>query len=203
VDLPFCIPASARKRRKKKMNKSKMTLRALTEGAVMVAAAQVLSMLKLWEMPWGGSVTLAMIPILLYAVRWGLVPGLLSGFVFGVLQFAFDGGFAIGWQSIIGDYLVAFAVLGLAGLAHGKKNGIFTGTLIGGFARFLVHYVVGATVWAEYMPDQFFGMTMHSPWFYSCLYNLAYMLPNIVICLVVFALINKPLGKYLRGEDLK
>ena len=185
------------------MNKSKMTLRALTEGAVMVAAAQVLSMLKLWEMPWGGSVTLAMIPILLYAVRWGLVPGLLSGFVFGVLQFAFDGGFAIGWQSIIGDYLVAFAVLGLAGLAHGKKNGIFTGTLIGGFARFLVHYVVGATVWAEYMPDQFFGMTMHSPWFYSCLYNLAYMLPNIILCLVVFALINKPLGKYIRGEDLK
>jgi thiamine transporter len=185
------------------MNKSKMTLRALTEGAVMVAAAQVLSMLKLWEMPWGGSVTLAMIPILLYAVRWGLVPGLLSGFVFGVLQFAFDSGFAIGWQSIIGDYLLAFAVLGLAGLAHGKKAGIFTGTLIGGFARFLVPYVVGATVWAEYMPESFFGMTMHSPWFYSCLYNLAYMLPNIAICLVVFGLLYKPMGKYLRGEDIK
>ena len=185
------------------MKNSKLTLRALTEGAVFVAAAQVLSMIKLWEMPWGGSVTLAMVPILLYAVRWGLTPGLLAAFVFGVLQFTFDGGFAIGWQSIVGDYLLAFGVLGLAGLAHGKKNGIFTGTLIGGFARFLVHYVVGATVWAEYMPDKFFGMTMHSPWFYSCLYNLAYMLPNVVICLVVFALLNKPLGKYLRGEDLK
>ncbi|MDO4862318.1 MAG: energy-coupled thiamine transporter ThiT [Eubacteriales bacterium] len=185
------------------MKKSKLTLRALTEGAVMVAVAQVLSMLKLWEMPWGGSVTLAMIPVLLYAVRWGLVPGLLSGFVFGVLQFTFDGGFAIGWQSIIGDYLLAFAVLGLAGLAQGKKAGIFTGTLIGGFARFLVHYVVGATVWAEYMPESFFGMTMRSPWFYSCLYNLAYMLPNIAICLAVFALLWKPMGKYLRGEDIK
>ena len=185
------------------MNKSKLTLRALTEGAIFVAAAQVLSMIKLWEMPWGGSVTLAMVPILFYAVRWGLTPGLLAAFVFGVLQFTFDGGFAIGWQSIVGDYLLAFGVLGLAGLAHGKKNGIFTGTLIGGFARFLVHYVVGATVWAEYMPESFFGMTMHSPWFYSCLYNLAYTLPNIILCLVVFALINKPLGKYLRGEDLK
>ena len=81
------------------MKKSKMTLRALTEGAVMVAAAQVLSLLKLWEMPWGGSVTLAMIPILLYAVRWGLVPGLLAGFVFGVLQFTFDGGFVYGTPS--------------------------------------------------------------------------------------------------------
>ena len=183
--------------------KNKLTLRALTEGAVFVAAAQVLSMLKLWEMPWGGSVTLAMIPILLYAVRWGLGPGLLAGFVFGVLQFAFDGGFAIGWQSIVGDYLVAFTVLGFAGLGHGKKNGIFTGTLIGGLARFLVHYVVGATVWAAYMPEEFFGMTMHTPWFYSLLYNLAYMLPNIVICLVVFAILNKPLGKYFRGEDLR
>ncbi|MBR1567100.1 MAG: energy-coupled thiamine transporter ThiT [Oscillospiraceae bacterium] len=185
------------------MKKSKLTLRALTEGAVMVAVAQVLSMLKLWEMPWGGSVTLAMIPILLYAVRWGLGPGLLAGFVFGVLQFTFDGGFAIGWQSIIGDYLLAFTVLGLAGLAHGKKGGVFSGTLIGGLARFLVHYVVGATVWAAYMPEKFFGMTMHTPWFYSLLYNLAYMLPNIIICLVVFAILYKPMGKYLRGEDLK
>ena len=46
-------------------------------------------------------------------------------------------------------------------------------------------------------------MTMHTPWFYSLLYNLAYMLPNVVICLLVFALLNKPLGKYFRGEDLR
>jgi thiamine transporter len=144
-----------------------------------------------------------MIPILLFAVRWGVGPGLAAGFVFGVLQFMFDGGFAIGWQSIIGDYLLAFTVLGFAGLMRGKKGGIFTGTLIGGFARFLVHYVVGATVWAEYMPESFFGMTMRSPWFYSLLYNLAYMLPNIVICLAVFAVMVRPLGTYIRGEDLK
>ena len=169
----------------------------------MVAIAQVLSFIKLWEMPWGGSVVLAMVPIILYAVRWGLGRGLLAAFVFGVLQFMYDGGFAIGWQSIIGDYLVAFTVLGLAGLVHGKKGAIFTGTLIGGFARFLVHYVVGATVWAEYMPEEFFGLTMTTPWFYSLLYNLAYMLPNILITLVVFALLYKPMGKYLRGEDLK
>ena len=178
-------------------------LRGLTEGAVMVAIAQVLSLIKLWEMPWGGSVVLAMVPIILYAVRWGLGQGLLAAFAFGILQFAFDGGFAIGWQSIVGDYLVAYAVLGLAGLCYGKKGGIFTGTLIGCGARFLVHYVVGATVWAEYMPEEFFGMTMTTPWFYSLLYNLAYMLPNTVITLLVFALLWKPMGRYLRGSDLK
>ena len=113
-----------------------------------------------------------------------------------------DGGFAIGWQSIIGDYLLAFTVLGLAGLVARRKNGVFTGTLIAGFARFLVHYVVGATIWAAYMPDTFFGLTMHSPWFYSLLYNLAYMLPNIAITLVVFAVAYKPLNKYMTAADI-
>ena len=125
-----------------------------------------------------------------------------GGFAFGVLQFMFDGGFAIGWQSIVGDYLVAFTVLGLAGLVARRKSGVFTGTLIAGFSRFLVHYVVGATVWAEYMPETFFGMTMHSPWFYSLLYNLAYMLPNIAITLLVFAVAYKPLKKYFTASDL-
>ena len=185
------------------MKKSKFTLRCLTEGAILVAAAQVLGYLKLWRMPWGGSITLIMLPIVIYAVRWGLGPGIMGGFVLGVLQFAFDGGFALGWQSIIGDYILAYSVVGLAGLMHGKKGGVFTGLLIGGFARFLVHWVVGATVWAEYMPDAFFGMTMTSPWVYSFLYNLAYIVPNIVICMIVLAVLYKPLGKYLRGEDLK
>lgn len=184
------------------MNK-RLALRALTEGAIMVALAQVLSYLKIWEMPWGGSVVLAMVPIIFYAVRWGLGRGLIAAFAFSVLQFAFDGGFAISWQSIIGDYLLAFTVLGLAGLCRGQKYGVFTGTLIAGFARFLVHYVVGATVWAEYMPETFFGMTMTTPWFYSLLYNLAYMLPNIILTLAVFALLYKPLNKYILGEDIK
>ena len=178
-------------------------IRMLVEGAIMIAAAQVLSYLKLWRMPWGGSITLAMLPIVLYAVRWGLGPGLLAGFVLGILQFTLDGGFAIGWQSIVGDYLLAYTALGLAGLAYGKRGNVFIGSLIGGLGRFLVLFVTGATLWAEYMPDTFFGMTMTSPWIYSCLYNLAYMLPNIAICMVVFAVIYKPLHKYIVGEDIK
>ena len=45
--------------------KSHMRVRALCEGAVLVAVAQILSYLKLWEMPWGGSVVLSMIPLVL------------------------------------------------------------------------------------------------------------------------------------------
>ena len=182
---------------------SKLTVRCLVEGAVMVALAQVLSMIKLWEMPWGGSICLSMLPIFLYACRWGLKPGLMSGFVLGVLQFVLDGGFALGWQSIIGDYLVAFTVLGLAGLFRFKKSSIFIGTVAGSAARFLVHYVVGATVWAMYMPETFFGMTMTTPWFYSLLYNGFYMVIDMVLCLVVFAILSRPMEKYLLAKDVQ
>ena len=104
-----------------------MKVRALCEGAVLLAVAQILSYIKLWEMPWGGSIVLSMVPLVLYAVRWGLGAGLLNGFLFGVLQFMFDGAFAIGWESIIGDYLLAFTVLGLAGLFARRRSGVFLG----------------------------------------------------------------------------
>ncbi len=187
----------------KRPARSHLAVRALCEGAVMVVLAQLLGYLKLWEMPWGGSICLSMLPIFFYACRWGVRDGLLAGFVLGVLQFMFDGGFALGWQSILGDYVVAFAVLGLAGLFTGKKWSIFAGTVVGSAARFLVHYVVGATVWAEYMPETFFGMTMTTPWFYSLLYNGFYMVIDMVLCLVIFALLSYPLRKYLLGEDIR
>lgn len=97
--------------------------RMLCEGAIMVALAQILSYIKIMELPNGGSLTPAMFPILLFAVRWGLKDGLLAGFVFGLLQLIFDGAYAWGWQSMLLDYLVAFPPLGLAGLFKGKKWG--------------------------------------------------------------------------------
>ena len=183
-------------------NKSHLHIRMLCEGALMVVLAQILGYLKLWTMPWGGSICLVMLPIFLFACRWGLGAGVMSGLVLGILQFVFDGGFALGWQSIIGDYLLAFAALGLAGLFRGRSGGLFTGALLGSFARFLVHYVVGATIWAAYMPEEFFGMTMTTPWFYSLLYNAAYMLPNLLITLLAAALLYRPLKKYISGQDL-
>ena len=185
-----------------KQNKSKLSLRCLTEGAVFVGLAQVLGYIKLFELPQGGAVDLAMLPIFIFCARWGFGPGMLASFVFGLLQLLLDGAYAWGWQSMLGDYLVAFSMLGLAGLFKGKEGGFFIGMAVGAFARFLVHYVVGATVWAEYMPETFFGMTMHSPWFYSLLYNGSFMLADLLLCLVIGALLYRPLRLYIRGGDL-
>ena len=183
------------------MNK-RTPVRALTEGAILVACAQILGYIVLYRFPWGGSICLAMLPIILYSCRWGVTKGLLAGVAFGLLQYVADYGIAISWVSMVGDYLVAFVVLGLAGFFRGKRWSVFAGTAVASVARFLVHYVVGATVWAEYMPEEFLGMTMTTPWLYSVLYNGAYMLPSMVLCLVVFGLMVKPLEKYLTGADL-
>ena len=175
-------------------------VRMLTEGAVMIALAEVLSFLPLYKMPWGGSIDLAMLPIILFCVRWGLGPGLVASFAHALLQTLFEGGIAIGWQSIIGDFLVAYTVLGFAGLFKGK---FVPATVVACVLRFLVHYVVGATIWAEYMPETFFSMTMTTPWIYSALYNAAYMLPDMVVILVIGVILMKtPAAKHLTASDL-
>ena len=182
------------------MEKSHRKVRMLTEGAVCIALAEILSFIPLYKMPWGGSVDLAMLPIILYCVRWGFGASMVASFAHAVLQMLFEGGIAIGWQSIIGDFIVAYSVLGLAGLFKGN---FFLGTVVACVARFLVHYVVGATIWAEYMPETFFNMTMTTPWIYSALYNAAYMLPGMVVILVIGAILMKtPAKKYITGQDL-
>ena len=176
-------------------------LRALTEGAILIALAEILSFLPFYKFPWGGSIDLAMLPIIVACCRWGFGPGMLVSVAHAILQTLFEGGIAIGWQSIIGDFLLAYTVLGVAGLFKGK---FALGTIVACGARFLVHYVVGATIWAEYMPEVFFGMTMTTPWFYSALYNGAYMLPDMVMILIAGILLLKtPARKYLLGQDLQ
>lgn len=185
-----------------KKSKSAVTLRALCEGAVFVALAQVLGYIKLFELPQGGSVGIGMLPIFIFCARWGFGPGIIASFAYSILQLLLDGAYAWGWESIIGDYIAAFTVLGIAGLFHKNKYGFFIGSAVGSLARFLVHYIVGVVVWGEYMPESFFGMTMTTPWFYSLLYNGSYMVLDMVMCLIIGWLLWKPLGKYLRGEDI-
>ena len=178
--------------------------RMLTEGAVMVALAQILAYVKLFgDLPNGGSITFAAVPIVLFAVRWGLGPGLLAGFALGLLQMIFDGAYAWGWQSMLLDYLVAFTPLGLAGLFKGKAWGVFPGALLGCAGRFLIHYISGVTVYKILAPKEFLNWTFSSPALYSLVYNGSYMLPNTIISLVMAVVLYFPLKKYILGQDLR
>ena len=179
-----------------------LTIRCLVEAAIFVALAQVLSYIKLMELPNGGSLTPAMFPIILFAIRWGWKRGLLASFVFGLLQLIFDGAYAWGWQSMLLDYLVAFTPLGLAGLFKGKKWGIFVGAVVGCVCRFIVHYISGVTIYKILAPTELLGMTFSNPSLYSLVYNGSYMLPNTILALVIAALLYKPLNKYIMARDL-
>jgi len=155
--------------------------------------------------PSGGSINATMIPLVLFAIRWGWGWGVGAGLVFGTLKYFLGEGFVISWVSILFDYSVAYAFVGFAGVLKGKANTAWLAALMGCAARFVVHYLSGVTVYAEWMPEEFLGMTMTSPLFYSALYNLFYMLPSTVITLVgVFALSQvSAVRKWLEGNDLK
>lgn len=180
-------------------------LRALCECAIFVAAAIALSYLKipigLSFGGFGGSVDLVMIPLILCAMRWGLGWGLGSGLVFGTLKFFFAEGFAINWASMLLDYSIAYMFVGFAGLFRRKGNLTWLAALVGCFARFLIHFISGVTIYAEYV-SPIFGWNGTSLVIYSILYNGSYMLPNTVLAVVICALLQFPLKKYLDGKDL-
>lgn len=193
-----------------KSSVSHLRTRALCEGAVFLAMAVVLNFLSgliFASLPQGGSVTLAMLPLLLYIHRWGAGRGLLLGFAYGLLELLLSGGYAWGWQSMVLDYLAAYTALGLGGFFRGRAWGIFPCVGLGCLARFLVHHISGLTLYRIAVPTAVAGLeklgAIADPNLYSLLYNGVYMLPNTVIALVLAALLYAPLKKYLSGSDLR
>ena len=166
-------------------------IRCLTEGGICVGLAIALSYLKIPVMAgfggFGGSIDFVMIPLIVFAVRWGLGWGIGAGLVFGTLKYFLGSSGAISWVSIIFDYSVAYAFVGFAGLFRRKYKLLPVAALAGGFARFIIHFISGVTVYAQYMPEEFMGISGMTPFVYSLLYNGTYMLPNTVIAIAVCA----------------
>lgn len=194
---------------KHNVNRSHLRIRALCEGAVLLALALVLNFLSksiFANLPQGGSISLAMFPLLLCAHRWGWVRGLLIGFCFGLLDMLFDGGYAWGWQSILLDYLVAYTALGLGGFFRGKAWGIFPCVAVGCLARFAVHYFSGVTLYRIIEPTGIEGLeglgVFTNPHLYSLVYNGVYMLPNMLIACVLAMVLYVPMKKFLAGKDI-
>ncbi len=163
----------------------KTSTKMLIEASIMIALAQILSYIKVYEAPFGGSVTAgSMIPLILFSLRWGIKQGIFAGVVYGMLQFLLGGSiFSLHILSIFLDYLIAFGVLGLAGIYRNSKYGALLGTFIAISARFVSHLLSGVIVWKIYAPE---GM---NPWIYSSLYNITYLGPELVISLILVGII--------------
>jgi len=165
------------------------------EVAILTALALILDIMpflkfKIW--PMGGSISFAMIPVFILAFRWGLKGGLLSGFLWGILQIATGNAYILNfWQGLI-EYALAFTAIGLAGIFANSLHqaikdentktiltSIVGGVLLGGTARFLMHFIAGIIFFGDAVP------TGQPAWLYSLLYNLSYMVPSMLICMVV------------------
>ena len=130
--------------------KSNTNLRKLSESAIMLALATVLSFFKLYEMPYGGSITIAsMLPVLIIAYRYGTKWGLLSGFVFGAIQQLLglkNLSYFTTWQSVVAiillDYIIAFMVIGFGGVfkkSQTQPRAFVFGGLLVCLLRFVCH----------------------------------------------------------------
>ena len=113
-----------------KDGKGRMSIKQLTVSALLLALAFVLSNLKLFKAPMGGSVTLfSMFMVTFIGYVYGPRVSLAAAFAYGLLQMIVNP-YIISVPQLICDYVLAFTALGLAGFFHDKKYGLFTGYLV-------------------------------------------------------------------------
>ena len=192
------------------MSSSYTKTRIMVECALMIALGTILANIKIYELPNGGSITLfSMVPFILVSFRHGVKWGLFTGFVNSLLQMllGFYAPPAPGLLPLVGmillDYVLAFGVIGIAGLGRGKPHGIFWGSVLGGAARFVVHYISGITIYKILAPTEIFGTVFDNPALYSLIYNGSYVGIDLVLCLVIFGILYAPLKTYMTGADLR
>ena len=172
--------------------KSPMSLRMLVEAGMAIAIAFVLHLVVLFHMPQGGSITAAhMVPLLIFAYRWGGKYGMLVGAVYGLVQFLLGFKFTIHIASIFLDYGLAYAMIGLAGFFKDSMKGLVAGTFTAFLGRFVVSVISGAVIFGSYAPEG------TNPWIYSALYNMSYMIPDFAVNLAGLLFIYRGVKKGL------
>ncbi len=180
--------------------KNKWTTRMLTNGAIAMALSFVLSFIRLARMGNGGSVTLAsMLPLMLFSASYGIGPGMITGVVYGMLQFI-QSPEVVHWAQMLLDYPIAFAMLGLAGMykpfASKKKDWmLFVAIVVAAFGRFVCHTLAGMFYYAG---NDYASWSFLFKLGTSAVYNGNYMLWDTLICLIVAIPVYKPVMKLLK-----
>ena len=175
-------------------SKRKFSAKQLTFSAMAIALAMVTSMLKLWDMPMGGSVTLlSMLFITLIGNWYGFGVGLTTALAYGILQLVVDP-YIISLPQMLIDYILAFGALGLAGVFCKSKYGLIKGYILGILGRFAFSTLSGYIFFPTFMPEFF-----DSALVYSICYNGAYMGVELVLTILGASLLlaSKPMRKLI------
>ncbi|NJP36401.1 energy-coupled thiamine transporter ThiT [Alkalicoccus luteus] len=179
------------------MRSSKVII--MIETALMAALALILSFITIFTMPFGGSVNLAMLPIVLLSFRRGPAAGIMCGFLFGLLNLI-TGPYVVHWSQALLEYPVAFALVGTAAFftawLGGKQaiGAVAAGIIIAVLLRFAAHFSAGVIWFGEFAPE---GTPV--AW-YSFLYNLGYLGPSLLLILLVTIFLLKKGGRILEPE---
>lgn len=172
----------ARKAGEKKGGTLKLTAKQLAFCAMAMAMGTVLSNIKLYSFPFGGSVTLlSMLFICLPGYWFGLGAGLVTGMAYGILQLIIDP-YVIHPLQLLMDYLLAFGAFGLSGLFAGKKLGLLKGYLAGIVGRWIFTTLSGWIFFAEYAWEGW------APLPYSLVYNGIYIFTEAAVTLAVLSI---------------
>ena len=169
----------------KHSEKHKLTTRQLVFCAVAMALAFVTSYLKIFTLPWGGSVTLcSMLFIVLVANWYGVGTGITVGLAYGILQFIQEP-YVFSFFQVCCDYILAFATLGVAGFFAKQSHGLLKGYIVAVIARGAFHALGGYLYWMSYMPDNFpKSLTA----IYPIVYNYSYLLAEGIITVIVISI---------------
>ena len=134
----------------------KMTTQQLVTCAVALALAYVTSYIKIFKLPFGGSVTLfSMLFIVLIGYWYGAKIGILTGLVYGIFQFLQEP-YVLSLFQVCCDYILAFGAMGVAGFfSKSKKHGLVKAYLAAILARGAFHALGGYLYWMDYMPSNF------------------------------------------------
>ena len=160
----------------------RITSRQIMFSAMAMALATVTSMIKLFDAPMGGSVTLcSMLFIVLIGYWYGPYVGILTGVAYGMLQLIIDP-YILSLPQLIVDYPLAFGALGMSGFFANSKNGLQKGYVLGIFGRWVFAFLSGCIFFAYYAWDGW------NPAAYSAVYNLSYIGIEGVITLILISL---------------
>ena len=174
----------------------KKNLYKICESAILIALSLALMPIEIPGPAFGGDIDLVMIPLFILAYRNGAFYGITGGAVFGFLKCLIGGGIGWGLPSVLLDYVLAYAAVGVAGFFAGKYWAIELSTFIGCFTRFIIHFISGITLYMITVPTEIESIgTFTNPVLYSIVYNMLYMLPNTVIAIIVMSLLRHPIKK--------
>ena len=175
-----------------KDNKKHFSTKQLVFAAICVTIATVTSMLPIYHLPMGGSLTLfSMFFITYVGYLYGLRAGITSALAYGLLQLIL-GPYIISIPQLICDYILAFGALGLSGLFSNRKYGMLKGYLVGVLGRYLFAVLSGVIFFGQYAAD--FNM---SPLAYSLVYNIIYIGSETILTVILISVpaIRSALGR--------